>query len=362
MAKVDVLFDELIKRGATDLHLAGGCPPLVRIRGELVPLRDAALDKREVAEMVHELLSPAQRAKLDVEGELCFGHAHREAARLRASCFQKSTGLGATFRLVPPRIVALAELGCPDSVAKLADRRSGLVVVAGPKGSGKSTAVSSMIDHVNKTRACHVLTIEEPIEVVHEPLRAQITQREVGEHAPSQAAALASARRENADVVVVDGLEGAPAIKLALELVGSGVLVLATVSANGVLAAVESMVHAFPAEERARIRGVLADALAGIVSLQILRTADNKARVAVYEVLVGGLATQPLLREGKMQELAAAMEAGQSQGMQTMDMALERLLQAGRITAEAALDRAVDKEGFAHVVARLRPDLAESVG
>ncbi|CAN5889657.1 type IV pilus twitching motility protein PilT [soil metagenome] len=362
MPKIDALLDDLVKRGGTDLHLGGGYPPLVRIRGELVPIRDGLVDGKELEEVLHELLSPTLRARLQANLELDFAHAHRETARFRASYFQKSTGLAAVFRHVPIRVQTLAELGCPEVLWRIADRRAGLVLVTGPAAVGKSTTIAAMLDHVNKTRACHILTIEDPIEFVHEPLRAQITQREVGPHAVSFEAAIRSAGRENPDVVAVGEL-GTPSLaRLALQLASQGVMVFATAPTNGAAATIERLIGAFPEGEQAQARGLLAESLTAIVSQQLLRSADGKARVAVHEILIGSAAVSALIRESKTPQITNLMQAGQTTGMQTMDIALERLLTQGRITAADAIDRAIDREQFAQVIAKLRPDLAESLG
>ena len=362
MAKIDPLFDELMKRGASDLHLSAGYPPLARIRGELVPLSEKTPDAKELEDVLFELLTPAQRARLQADLDLDFAHSHKGTARFRANYFAKATGLGAVFRLVPNRVLTLAELSCPEVLWRLADRRSGLILVTGPSGSGKSTTLAAMLDHINKTRACHILTIEDPIEFVHEPLRAQITHREVGVHAPSYAAAIKSAGRENPDVVLVGELTSTETIKLALQLATTGILVFATVRTNGAQSTLERMVNAFSAEEQPQVRSLLADSLAALVAQQLIRTADGKGRVAVHEILIGLPAVAAMIREGKTAQLANVMQSGQASGMQTMDMALERLLTQSRISAEDALDRAVDREGFAQVIARVRPDLAEILG
>jgi twitching motility protein PilT len=360
--KIDGLFDELMKRGGSDLHLSVGYPPLARIRGELVALREGTIDGAELEEVLVELLAPAQRARLQAELDLDFAHAHKATARFRASYFNNSSGLAAVFRLVPNRVLTLAELGCPEVLWRVADRRSGLVLVTGPTGSGKSTTLAAMVDHINKTRACHILTIEDPVEFVHDPLRAQITQREVGSHTPSFVSAIRSAARENPDVVLIGELRTPEAIKLALQLASQGILVFATVQTNGAVSTLDRIVNVFPVDEQPQVRNLLAESLAAVVAQQLVRTADGKGRVAVHEILIGSAAVSSIVRENKTAQLANVMQAGQVQGMQTMDMALERLLTQSRIVAEDALDRAVDREGFAQVIARVRPDLAEILG
>ncbi len=362
MPKLEALFDELVKRGGSDMHLAVGYPPLARVRGELVALREAAFEAGELDESLVELLTPLQRARLSTDLDLDFAHTHKGTARFRANLFAKASGMGAVFRLVPTRVLTLAELGCPEVLWRLADRRAGLVIVSGPTGAGKSTTLAAMIDHINKTRACHILTIEDPVEFVHEPLRAQITHREVGVHTPSFAAAMRTAARENPDVVLIGELRTPEVIKLALQLASYGVLVFATAQTNGAAPTLERMVNSFPSDEQSQVRGMLAEALVGLVAQHLLHTADGKSRVAVHEILVGSPTVSALIREAKTSQLVSVMQSGQAQGMQTMDMALERLVTQNKVAAEDALDRAVDREMFAQVIARVRPDLAEILG
>ena len=361
MAKIDRLFDELISRKGSDLHLGVGYPPLVRTQGELVAIRDAPVEKAEMAELLFEITTPAQKSKLETELDLDFAYAYEDKARLRANYFHKATGLGAAFRIIPSKVLTLADLGCPEIVRRIADRRAGLVLVTDPTGSGKSTTLAAMIDHINQTRSCHILTVEDPIEFVHEPKKAAVTHREVGEHASSFAAAMRSAGREDPQVVLIGELRNAETMKLALGLANQGVLVFATVHTNGASSTIDRFVNAFPADEQPQVRGMLAEALAAIIAQQLLKTKDGQGRVAVLEVLVGSPAVSSMIREGKMHQIGSVMQSGQGHGMQTMDMALERLLAQGKIAAEEALEVASDKEAFARVVARTRPDLVEPV-
>jgi twitching motility protein PilT len=355
------LFDELSKRGGSDLHLVAGYPPLGRVRGELGALSATSLEPAALESALLALLSAPLRARLEADLELDFSHEHEGSGRYRVRYVRSSAGLAAVFRLVP-RVLTLAELACPEVLWRLADRRGGLVLVTGPSVSGRTTTIAAMVDHINKTRACHVLTIEEPIEFLHEPLRAQITSREVGTHAPSFASALRSAARENPDVVVVSALGTAESVRLTLQLAGQGVLVLAVLDTNGATPTLERLVSRFPADEQAAIRSLLADVFAGLVSQQLVPTLDAKGRAPVHEILLGSSAVSTLIREGKTAQLLNVMQAGQAQGMQTLDAALERLLAQGRISADVAIERAVDREAFAQAVARVRPDLAELLG
>ncbi len=359
---IDALFDELLAQGGSDLHLSAGYPPLVRVRGDLTALGSQELGANDVERLALELLTPAQHARLQADLDLDFAHAHHDRARFRANYFYKQTGLGAVFRVIPTRVLSLADLSSPEVLWRLAERRSGLVLVTGPTGSGKSTTLAAMIHHINQARACHVLTVEDPIEFVHEPIRAQITHREVGVHASSFGAAMRSAGRENPDVVLVGELRTTETMKLALQLASFGILIFATVHTNGAGPTIERVVNAFPAEEQPQVRGMLAESLAGIVAQQLVKTLDKKGRVAVHEILIGSPAVSSIIREGKTTQLPSLMQAGQAQGMQTMDMGLERLMAAGRIAPETALEFASDKEGFARLIARARPDLAPRLG
>jgi twitching motility protein PilT len=359
LARIDKLFDDLLLKKGSDLHLGIGYPPLVRVRGELVPLRDGAVDKAEMDALLMELLNPAQRKKLEGELDLDFAYAYGDRARFRANYFYKTTGLAAVFRVIPTKLQTLSDLGCPDVVRRIAERRSGLVLVTGPTGSGKTTTLAAIIDHVNATRSCHILTVEDPIEFVHEAKKAQVTHREIGEHAASFAAAMRSASREDPNVVLIGELRNNETMKLALSLASQGVLVFATVHTNSAAATIDRLVNAFPAEDQPQVRGMLAESLAGIIAQQLLKTKDGQGRVAALEILVGTSAVASMIRESKTFQIPSVMQSGQSVGMQTMDMALERLLAQGKINPEDALEVAVDKEAMARIVARTRPDLVE---
>ncbi|MBN1210021.1 MAG: PilT/PilU family type 4a pilus ATPase [Myxococcaceae bacterium] len=354
-ARISPLFDALLAEKGSDLHLSIGYPPLCRLRGKLTPLREAPLTASEVEGMLFDLLTPEQKLQITEELDLDFSYAYGAKARFRANYFYKLTGLAAVFRTIPTRVPTLEELKVPEAVQRLAERRGGLVLVSGPTGSGKSTTLAAMLHHINQTRGVNILTIERPVEFVHEPMKAQVTHREVGPHASSFAAALRSARREDPDVLLIGGLDSPETMRLALQLASSGVLVLAKMYALGAPATLERFVAAFPAEEHPLIRGMLAESLGGIVSQQLLRTLDGKGRVAAVEVLLGGGAIASLIREGRMDELSQQMRAEQAQGMQTLDMHLEELVAAGATTLDAALEKAQDREAFALTLQRLQP-------
>jgi twitching motility protein PilT len=350
MPRIDALFDELIAAGASDLHLAVGYPPMMRQRGELVAMREAVVDTSEMEGLLFEITTPEQKRTIVEMLDLDFAYGYGTKARFRANYLYKATGLGAVFRTIPSKVLTLDDLGCPPSIRRLSERRAGLVLVTGPTGSGKSTTLAAMIDHINRTRACHVLTIEDPVEFVHVSQKASITHREIGAHASSYANAIRSAGREDPNVILIGELRTNETMKLALQLASFGVLVFATVHTNSAAATIDRIVNAFPAEEQPQVRGMLAESLVGIVAQQLLRSADGRRRVAAHEILVGSPALASMIRENKTFQIPSMMQSGQAQGMQTMDMALERYVRDGLIAAETALEKAIDKESFAKLV------------
>ncbi len=351
MAAIDTLFDQLLAQGGSDLHLSIGYPPTIRVRGLLDPIRDTPVDADEMHRLLDEILDDKRRAEFAERHDLDFAYSYGERARFRANYLMKTTGPGAVFRTIPSQIPSTDKLGVPEAIVKLAERRAGLVLVTGPTGSGKSTTLAALISHINKTRAGHILTIEDPVEFVHEPIRCQITHREVGLDTPSFADAIRSAGRENADVILVGELRGPETMRLALQLASYGVLVFATVHTNSAPATIDRFVNAFPAGQQPAIRGMLSDALAGIVAQQLLRTADGAGRVAVHEILVGTLGVASAIREAKTSMLSSLIQGGARDGMQSMDRALQKLVEAGTVSPQDALDKALDKETFAKIPA-----------
>ncbi len=350
MARIDALFDLLLQRKASDLHITPGRPPMIRVRGELVAARSAESTDEEVRELLFPLLSKEQRDKLEAELDLDFAHGFGDKARFRASYFKKSVGYGAVFRVIPSKIATLSDLGCPPVVQTISERRAGLVLVTGPTGSGKSTTLAAMLNHINETRACHILTIEDPIEFVHRSNKARFTQREVGKHVPDFVTAMKSAGREDADVILVGELRGAETMAAALRLSSFGVLVFGTVHTNGAPQTIDRFVNAFSAEEQGMIRGLLSESLVAVVSQELLPTADGGGRVAALEILLGSSALASMIRDGKTYQIASLIQAGKAQGMQTLDMHLAELVLKRKISAEVALGRARDRESLVRAI------------
>ncbi len=350
MPRIDALFQQLLDRKGSDLHLGVGYPPLIRARGDLEPLREQAVTQAEIESLLFEIVTPEQKRTITEDLDLDFAYSFGEAARFRANYFYKNTGLGAVFRTIPTKILTLEELGCPEVIRRLSERRSGLVLVTGPTGSGKSTTLAGMIHHINRTRAGHILTIEDPVEFVHQPLKSAVTHREIGPHASSFAHAIRSAGREDPNVILIGELRTNETMKLALQLASFGVLVFATVHTNSAPATIDRIINAFPADEQPQIRGMLAESLAGIVAQQLLKKADGSGRVAVHEILIGSPALASLIREGKIFQIQNLMQGGGNVGMQTMDSALGLALDRGDVGPDAALAKAIDKESFARLI------------
>jgi twitching motility protein PilT len=324
---------------------------MLRIKGDMVAEGNRILTPAQIDALLAPLLSPEQAAHFAATGDLDFAYAFGTKARFRANYLRKMTGAGAVFRAIPSVILSLDELGVPPGVRRLAEIRSGLVLVTGPTGSGKSTTLAAMVDHINRTRSGHILTIEDPVEFVHQPRRCLVTHKEVGDHVPSFLDAIRSAGRENADVILVGELRGAETMKAALQLASFGVLIYATVHTNSAGATIDRYINAFPAEQQPQIRGLLADSLVGVVAQQLLRKADNSGRVAAHEILIGNLALSSLIREGKITQIVSFIQSGAAEGMQGMDSTLERLVTQGIIGAQDGLDKALDKEAFAKIPA-----------
>jgi len=349
--QIDRLFDELLARGGSDLHLSPGYPAMLRVKGELIPADDRVLDAPTIEALLLEILTPPQRAVFATAHDLDFAHAYGDRARFRANYLGKTTGMGGVFRTIPTKILGLDELGVPAGVRRLGELTAGLVLVTGPTGSGKSTTLAAVIDHINRTRKGHILTIEDPVEFVHESRSCMVTHKEVGAHVTSFLEAIRSAGRENADVILVGELRGAETMKAALQLASFGSLILATVHTNSAGSTIDRFVNAFPADQQPQIRGLLADSLAGIVAQQLLRRADGSGRVAAHEVLIGTAGLAGIIREGKTSQITSFIQAGQAEGMQTMDATLLKLVTERIVSASDALDKAIDKEAFARLPA-----------
>lgn len=356
MAAIDRLFDELLAAKGSDLHLSVGYPPLIRSKGELIALKHPPLDEAQINRLLNEIIDEKRWNRFLEQWDLDFAYAYGDKARFRANYLYKFTGPGAVFRTIPSKILTAEDLKLPSACLSLTELRSGLVLVTGPTGSGKSTTLAAMLDHINTTRTGHILTIEDPIEFVHKPKQCLISHKEVGLDTPTFKDAIRSAGRENADIILVGELRGAETMRLALQLASFGVLIFATVHTNSAASTIERFVNAFPADEQQQIRAMLADCLGGIVAQQLLKTADGKGRVAAHEILIGNTAVSSTIREAKISMLGNLMQSGTSQGMQTMDSCLHKMVQQNQITPRDALEKANNKELFSRL-----PEIVQGV-
>lgn len=353
MARIHELFRLMVDLGASDLHLGAELTPRVRVHGELeeIPGWEAQSDEG-LNSMLREITGEAQWQSFEQTGDLDFAYGLPDVARLRANFLRQHHGVAAVFRVIPEEIIQLETLGMPDSVADLADLEDGLVLVTGPTGSGKSTTLAAVIDRINRRHQKHIVTIEDPVEFVHRNQGCVLSQREVGTDTSSFGDALRSAIRQDADVILVGEMRDLETISLAITAAEMGSLVFGTLHTNGAVNTIDRLVDAFPTEEQAQVRTTLAESLAAVVSQLLLPTADGQGRVAAVEILLRSAGLPNVIREGNTPMLHTLMQAGGSQGMQTMDEALVNLVRSGKITADQGGRRAHDKVRFERSLAQ----------
>jgi twitching motility protein PilT len=346
MARIDAFFKLMFDQGASDLHLVSGQQPIVRLQGELQRIKYDALDNDGLRAMLYEI-APEHKIKLFEEtGDVDFGYEVPGVARFRANFFQQKNGVGAVFRQIPSKVVTADDLGLPPILKKAAMLPKGLVLVTGPTGSGKSTTLAAMVDHANKHRKDHIITIEDPIEFVHESHGCLVNHREVGTHTKSFAAALRGALREDPDIMLVGEMRDLETVRLALEAANTGHLVLATVHTTSASKTIDRVIEIFPAEEQAQVRSGLSTGLKVVVAQNLFKRVDKRGRVAALEILVCTPAVSNLIREGKTHQIPSAIQTGRKFGMQTLDDAIMEHLVAKRIGPEDAYDKSIDKQKF----------------
>lgn len=348
MARLDPLLQAMRSQGNTDLHLAAGAPPRVRARGELEPLPLPSMAAADLDAAVRELLSEEHRAEFEEHRDVEFTYALPGVARFRASYFLTAQGPSAVFRLVPENAIPLAQLTLPPAFEPLLERRAGLIVVAVPRGSGRSTLMASIVDHLNGTSARTIVSLEDPVELLHRPKKGVVVQREVGRDTASYADGIRAALRSDAEVLVVGDVPDVSTAQLALRASEGGRLVLTFPAIPGAARTLERLVDDFPVEEQAEARRILADNLLGVLSQVLLRRKDGPSRVAAHELLLTGPDLIASLREGELGQVQAVLDTASGEGGQrAMDDALEQLLQAGAIAREEAHRKATDKSRFA---------------
>jgi len=347
MAAIDAIFKEMKERGASDLHMVVGFPPLLRLRGDLVPIEHPVLTAESNRQLLYEILSPQQQAQADKNRDFDTAYEIAGMARFRVNILNQHRGVGAVFRIIPTKILKIEQLNLPPVVKTIAEYRKGMVLVTGPTGSGKSTTMAAIIDYINDTRESHIITIEDPLEFVHPNRKCLFTQREIGTHAVSFEEALRVASRENPDIILVGEMRDYETISLALTCAEFGILVFGTLHTNSAAKTIDRIINAFPADQQAQTRTMLSESLRAVIAQQLLKTKDGKGRCAANEILIGSGALASMIREGKISQVSSMIQTGTAAGMQTMDQHLKQLIAEDRITKEAAYEKAIDKNQFA---------------
>ncbi|MCF8721942.1 type IV pilus twitching motility protein PilT [Nitrospina gracilis] len=346
MAKIDAFFKLMNEQGASDLHLVAGSQPVLRIHGDMERVKYKVLENDELKAILYEI-APEDKIKVFEEtGDIDFAYEVPGLARYRANYFQQKWGVGAVFREIPSTILTAEQLGLPSVLTKLAMLHKGMVLVTGPTGSGKSTTLAAMMDYVNKNKKAHIITVEDPVEFVHKSASCVVNHREVGVHTKSFKAALKGALREDPDIILVGEMRDLETIELALEAASTGHLVFGTLHTQSAAKTVDRVIDVFPANQQAQIRTTLSESLKGVVAQNLFKRVDKKGRLAVLEVLVVTPATSNLIREGKTFQIPSVIQTGKKYGMQSLDDAILEALQAKKISAEDAYDKAIVKERF----------------
>ena len=343
--RVDKLLRIMVDKKASDLHLAVGSPPMVRVDGDLERLKWRTLTEEEFESLLVPIAPEKPLREWRTTGDTDFAYAMGEIARFRVNLFRQEHGSGAVLRMIPPRVLAIEELGLPALVANVARITRGLVLVTGPTGSGKSTTLAALLDWINRTRAAHIITIEDPVEFIHRPNKSVISHRELGFDTPTFSGALKAALREDPDVVLVGELRDLETMSMALQAAETGLLVFGTLHTNSAAKAVDRLIDSFPAEEQEQVRTVLAEVLKSVVA-QVLLKRKGGGRVPAFEVLRGSSALSNSIREGKTNMISTLIQTGRNAGMIGMDQYLADLVGAATVEPDEALEKALDKDQF----------------
>lgn len=333
MEITDLLFASQ-KNGASDLHLSVGNPPILRVNGDMLPLKANPLTPDDVRQMVYSVMTEQQRSDYERDLELDFALSFSDKMRFRVNVFNTLGGPAAVLRTIPTKILTLEEIKAPDVLARLTELHKGLILVTGPTGSGKSTTLAAMVNHINQNQSKHILTIEDPVEFVHKSQKALINQREVGSSTKSFARALRSALREDPDVILVGELRDLETIQLAMSAAETGHLVLGTLHTNSAPKTIDRIIDVFPANDKEMVRSMLSVSLEAVITQALVKRADGQGRVAVHEILLGTSAIRNLIRENKIPQILSMMQIGSKIGMRTMRDAAYALLNDGVISSE----------------------------
>jgi len=346
LAQIDALLIEVLEKRGSDLHFLAGDPPRIRLYGDLSPLRPDKLAAELVKQWLFEIMPKTALDRFEAKDGADFAYTLADRGRFRVNVMRQLNGMGAVFRAIPSKALTLDELKLPEAVRQMCRANNGLILVTGKTGSGKSTSLAAMIDDINKRIKGHILTVEDPIEFVHERRNCLISQREIGVHSPSFSAALHSALREDPDVILVGELRDLETMSMAVTAAEMGILVMGTLHTNGAGPTVDRMVNAFPADKQSHVRTMLSTSLRGVMSQQLLRKADGSGRVAALEILINTPAAANLIRQGKLDQLENTMQTGGAFGMRTMDSAIQQLLDSGLVNGSEAYKKAINKAKF----------------
>ena len=335
-----------VKNNASDLHLSAGLPPMIRVDGDIRRINVPALDHKQVHSLIYDIMNDKQRKDFEEFFETDFSFEIPGLARFRVNAFNQNRGAGGVFRTIPSRILSLEELGCPAVFKEIADVPRGIVLVTGPTGSGKSTTLAAMVDYKNDNEFGHILTVEDPIEFVHESKKCLVNQREVHRDTLGFNEALRSALREDPDIILVGEMRDLETIRLALSAAETGHLVFGTLHTSSAAKTIDRIIDVFPAAEKDMVRSMLSESLRAVIAQTLLKKVGG-GRIAAHEIMIGNPAIRNLIRENKVAQMYSAIQTGQAIGMQTLDQCLKDLVAKGQITVQDARMRAVSKEHFA---------------
>src|SRR6056297_435522 len=334
------------EKGASDVHLNIGIPPILRLNGKLTKTQFPILSADDVHEMIYTLISDEQKKDFEKNRQLDFSYEMKDVSRFRINIFRHRLGEAAAIRLIPTNILTISELGLPDVIATLAEKDKGIILATGPTGSGKSTTLAALIDIVNTNRYEHIISIEDPIEYIHQHKNCVVSQREIGEHTDSFASALRVALREDPDVILVGEMRDLETISMALRAAETGHLVFSTLHTNSAADTIERMVNAFPAHQQAQARLQVSGTIEAVIAQTLIPTADGLGRIVAAELMLATPAIRNLIRDEKIHQIPSTIQISRKMGMQSLDQSLKDLLMEGKITREDAIRKAVNKKAF----------------
>ena len=350
MARIDSFLKLGLAQGCSDVHLAVGVPPMIRLNGELMPIKFRDLASKEMERYVAEILTTTQAKHFNQNQDLDFSYVSEDGGRFRVNIFHKQTGVGATFRHIPTKVPSMESLNLPSIMYKFCDLHQGMVLITGSTGTGKSTTLAAMIDHLNNTRDLNIISLEDPIEFVHQSKRAQIVQRELGTHVPSFAEGVRAALREDPDVILVGELRDADTISMAMTAAETGHLVLGTLHTTGAVKTIDRFIDALPAAQAAQTKSFLSHSLHAVVTQNLVKTPDGRGRRAVFEILVMTRAIAKLITSDQTHQIPTQLQTGKDLGMQTMDVALLEAIKDKRIDPADACRYATEIKKFERFV------------